>query len=134
MKRSRVLLIAVGVAVLSVVALFDGVGPAAATSSRPAAVATTASDGQSFDIAVGEAVLVKLKGRPSAPWSAPAAADPSILRRQGVRRTHGDATARFVGLRAGRSEISATQTPSCPGKNPCQVFPRPPWRITVNVR
>lgn len=131
-KRSLVLQLSAGA--LMVVALLQGAGPAAAKPSKPAAVATTASAGQSFNIAVGQAILVKLQGRPSAPWSAPSASDTSVLRRQDLRRGHGDATARFVGLLAGTSEISATQTPSCPGKNPCRLFPLAPWRITVNVR
>ena len=118
--------------VVMLVAFLQG-GSASASSSRPAAIATAASDGQVFDIAVGQALLVKLNGRPSAPWSAPSASGASVLRRQDVRRSHGDATARFVGLGAGTGEISATQAASCPGKNPCQVFPRPPWRIIVNV-
>lgn len=123
------------------VALAIGLGLAGGVTAAPAVAATAprplvltdANDGSAVPAAVGQTVIVRLPGRPSAPWTEAESSDQSVLSRRGTKTHRGSIKTTFSAVAAGQADLSATQHPRCPDHKPCQFLPRAPWHVTVTV-
>jgi len=99
-----------------------------ATSSLTIAV-TQADSGHSYELRKGDGLVVQLSGPSSYTWNDPASSDQAVLQRTSGS-TGAIASATFVALAIGQSEVTATDTPNC---YPECLAPSRLFQVTVSV-
>ena len=106
------------------------VAPSVVSSNSVHTVHVTVADsGRRFTVGVGDHVVIRLAGASIYKWTEPSSAHPSVL-----QRTSGSsgnpATATFVAVGGGRSEVTSVGTPVC---YPQCLLPSRLFEIKVKV-
>ena len=113
--------------------------PGSTTTTAPATtgdvVVTQDDAGKTFDLRVGQRLIVNLQGSGGWDYTEPASDDSAVLARLsgGADASTGDATATFRGQAVGQAHATWTKDPPCRKANPPCMPPTALFEVTVNV-